>query len=51
MVKVQLATLPDESVAMQVTVVRPTANVEPDAGEQATVGAEVSSKSEEVALE
>ena len=34
-VKVQLAVLPDSSVAVQVTVVVPTGKVEPEAGLQA----------------
>jgi hypothetical protein len=34
-VKVQLAVLPDSSVAMQVTVVVPTGKVEPEGGVQA----------------
>jgi hypothetical protein len=35
----QLAVLPDESVAVQVTVLVPLANVPPEAGEQTTVAA------------
>jgi hypothetical protein len=37
-VKEHVAVLPAPSVAVQVTVVRPTGNVEPDTGEQTTVG-------------
>jgi hypothetical protein len=36
-VKLQVAVLPDASVAVQVTVVVPTGNVEPEGGLQATV--------------
>jgi len=39
-VKLQLAVLPDPSVAVQVTVAIPVENTEPDAGAQATVGIE-----------
>ncbi len=37
--KVQVAVLPPESVAVQVTVVVPIGKQKPDAGEQTTVGA------------
>ena len=40
-VKLHIAVLLDESVAVQVTVVVPLLKVDPDAGEQATVGAGV----------